>query len=220
MASDFLPLHPDMLDRDSTASDGALQRRLLTLLLAATAMLGLALGVSALVKDALEGSNRLSLVRDVKPTRTAAVKASDLTFPGALRDASPDADGDAGALDSAIVSDWRRGIPNPPQTRAQSKVSAARSALSGTQAAPDGGTFSVQVMSFRALGQAQELQSALTERGFSAYVTEVDLAGRGRFFRVRVGAYRSRFAATQAMKTLESQEKLPGFVVENAATSR
>ncbi len=218
MASDFLPAHPDALEHDPSASDGALQRRLLTLLLAATAMMGLALGVSALVKDALGSATRLSLVREAKPARTAAVNASDLSFPGALRDAAPEARLGDGDQEAATVSDWRRGIPSAPEAGARAKTSAAPAAL--TEAGPEGGTYSVQVMSFRALGPARELQSALTDRGFAAYVTEVDLADRGRFFRVRVGAYRSRFAATQAMKTLEHQEKLPGFVVENVAAAR
>jgi len=74
--------------------------------------------------------------------------------------------------------------------------------------------FSVQVGAFSEVSGAQQLADRLRSLEFAAYVAEVDLEGRaGARYRVRVGPFKTREAASDAAGRLHSEQRLPTWVL-------
>ena len=63
--------------------------------------------------------------------------------------------------------------------------------------------YTLQLSSFQDRAEAEAFLGSLRAAGFQAYVTEVDVGGKGTFYRVRHGAYRSAEAASDAKAELE-----------------
>jgi DedD protein len=63
--------------------------------------------------------------------------------------------------------------------------------------------FTLQLSSFQDRQEAAGLLSSLKAAGFPAYVTEINVGGKGTFYRVRYGSYRSADAANDARAELE-----------------
>jgi cell division septation protein DedD len=73
--------------------------------------------------------------------------------------------------------------------------------------------FSVQVGAFAEESGANQLADRLRAAGFGAYVVEVDTAGRaGAAFRVRVGPFPTRDAASAEAARLHAEQRLPTWV--------
>lgn len=74
--------------------------------------------------------------------------------------------------------------------------------------------FSVQVGAFSEASGARQLVDHLRSLDFAAYVAEVDLEGRaGARYRVRVGPFETRAAASDAAGKLHSDQRLPTWVL-------
>jgi cell division septation protein DedD len=74
--------------------------------------------------------------------------------------------------------------------------------------------FSVQVGAFSDASGARKLVQNLESLGFSAYVAEVDVEGRaGARYRVRVGPFSTRDAASAAAGKLHAEQRLPTWVL-------
>ena len=63
--------------------------------------------------------------------------------------------------------------------------------------------FTLQLSSFQDRQEADTFMAQLKAAGFSPYVTETDVGGKGTFYRVRFGSYRSSEAANDAKAELE-----------------
>jgi cell division septation protein DedD len=102
--------------------------------------------------------------------------------------------------------------PRDSLTRAASD--AAENAPSGP-AAPAGheGGYQLQVSSFRAQPEAETFAGQLRARGHKAYVVEAKVAGRGTWYRVRVGPFGSQQAAASYRAGFESREHVVPFIV-------
>jgi cell division protein FtsN len=71
-----------------------------------------------------------------------------------------------------------------------------------------GGTrYTLQLSSFQDRQEADAFLASLKAAGFQAYVTETDVGGKGTFYRVRFGSYRSAEAASDAKAELERVTK-------------
>lgn len=76
------------------------------------------------------------------------------------------------------------------------------------------GTYSMQVASYREREQAEKLVEKLSESGYrDVRLVEGEVAGRGTYYRVRVGRFASREAAERQGEDLLSQEGLEGLIV-------
>jgi len=109
------------------------------------------------------------------------------------------------------IEDKREPEPRRPAATAESKPKApsvARVSLS------QGGDYTIQVSSFRSMGQASELKGRLSKKGYAAYVQSVDLSDKGTWHRVRVGNYRDKEGAERVAGDLRSQESLPATVMK------
>ena len=80
------------------------------------------------------------------------------------------------------------------------------------QGAPGG--FQLQVSSFRKEKTAAGFAKRLRKRGHHAYIEAALVPGKGTWFRVRVGPFKSRYEAMNYRKEFERREHIVSFLVE------
>jgi cell division septation protein DedD len=85
-------------------------------------------------------------------------------------------------------------------------------ASAGAPAGHEGG-YQLQVSSFHTDGEAQAFADQLRARGHHAYVVEAHVPGRGTWFRVRIGPFTTRNAASQYRSDFEAREHVVPFLV-------
>jgi DedD protein len=76
------------------------------------------------------------------------------------------------------------------------------------------GGYQLQASSFRTEPEASAFATALRQRGHRAYVQSAQLAGRGTWYRVRVGPFKTQRDAVGYRAEFEKREHLVPFVVE------
>lgn len=166
--------------------------------------------------------------------RTTTALAAVRAVPGAKSEAK-NADT---ALDGAASPD--RGAPPPPTDRlavvplpaknivgSSPVVSRPRDTL--TQLAKEAssvttppveegraGGYQLQTSSFRDEQEAGVFATALRRRGHRAYVETATISGRGNWYRVRVGPFRSKAEAAAYRAEFEKKEHLVPFLIEPA----
>jgi cell division protein FtsN len=74
--------------------------------------------------------------------------------------------------------------------------------------------YSVQVGSFRAREEAEQLRQRLTQKGYPIWVQPSIVTGQGIWYRVRVGHFPDRASADRAAQRLASQERVSIMVTE------
>ena len=74
--------------------------------------------------------------------------------------------------------------------------------------------YSVQVGSFRARAQAEQLHGRLMQKGYPARIEASQILGKGVWYRVRVGHFAERAAADRTAQRLVSQEQLAVIVTD------
>jgi DedD protein len=67
--------------------------------------------------------------------------------------------------------------------------------------------FTLQLSSFQARSEAEAFLSATKSAGYQPYLVEADVSGKGTFYRVRLGSYRSLEAANDAKAEYEKAAK-------------
>jgi DedD protein len=93
-------------------------------------------------------------------------------------------------------------------------IAAAMPRLSGHAAARGSdGEFTLQVISYDSQPAAEAFASALRARGHEAFVTAGDVEGRGRYYRVRVGPFKSHGEAEDYRRAFEQRERMNTIVV-------
>jgi cell division septation protein DedD len=69
------------------------------------------------------------------------------------------------------------------------------------------GKFTLQLSSFQDKSEAEAFLSSMKTAGYQAYLTEAEVSGKGTFYRVRLGSFRSLDAATDAKAEYEKSAK-------------
>lgn len=89
-------------------------------------------------------------------------------------------------------------------------------------AAPAGhdGGYQLQVSSFHTQPEAEAFADQLRARGHKAYVLEAHVAGRGTWYRVRVGPFPTQHAAMQYRSSFEEREHVVPFIVPPETTAK
>jgi len=75
------------------------------------------------------------------------------------------------------------------------------------------GQFTVQVSAFQTSEEAEAYKSSLARKGYRPYVIPAEIPGKGTWYRVRVGRYDDKNAATEAKAQL-ALVNIPSFIVE------
>jgi DedD protein len=85
---------------------------------------------------------------------------------------------------------------------------ASGEARSDTKPAAEGkGRFTLQLSSFQDKAEAEAFLTATKSAGYQAYLTEAEVSGKGTFYRVRLGSYRSLDAANDAKTEYDKAAK-------------
>lgn len=79
------------------------------------------------------------------------------------------------------------------------------------------GEFTLQVISYDSQPAAEAFASALRARGHEAFVTIGEVEGRGRYYRVRVGPFKTKASADEYRRAFEQRERMNTIVVKRAA---
>lgn len=90
--------------------------------------------------------------------------------------------------------------PRPPD--GDTPKNAEKSAAAPQRKASPGGTFTVQVASAKERKEAEEIRKALVGKGYAAYIVETEIAGKGTWYRVRIGKAMDQGAASSLAATL------------------
>jgi len=75
------------------------------------------------------------------------------------------------------------------------------------------GDYTVQVSAFQTSEEAEAYKASLTRKGYEPYVIPAEIAGKGVWYRVRVGRYETKNKANEAKAQL-AMVNIPSFVVE------
>lgn len=109
---------------------------------------------------------------------------------------------------SPIVTRPRDTLTRAATDQGQITTAAAPSVPSGHE-----GGYQLQVSSFRTQAEANQFADQLRARSHKAYVVEAHVAGRGTWYRVRVGPFPSKQAAAAYRSSFETREHVVPFIV-------
>jgi cell division septation protein DedD len=176
------------------------------------------------------------------PVAQTNLAARDVTFPSMLSDdakpttalaalsnASGNAASSAGATPTLPppATDVIPVVPLPAQNVLEASPVVTRPRDDLTRAANDAqasgegvqapaghdGAYQLQVSSFKTREEADAFSQQLRVRGHKAYVLEAKVAGRGTWYRVRVGPFPTQAAASSYRSSFEAKEHVVPFVV-------
>jgi hypothetical protein len=101
----------------------------------------------------------------------------------------------------------------PPQKKTSATVSPRQNVTRKNQQRPSPGQFTVQLASFKELASAKKFAARFKDSKPQATIRQVDLTGKGRWYRVQVGELSSRAEATALAKRFTKKYRLQAFVV-------
>jgi cell division septation protein DedD len=112
--------------------------------------------------------------------------------------------------------------PRDPMTKTASDAADINTPPAATAASGHDGGWQLQVSSFKTESEAEQFADQLRARGHKAYTQEAKVTGRGTWWRVRVGPFSSKQAATAYRATFEQKEHVVPFVIapEKSADKR
>ncbi len=106
-------------------------------------------------------------------------------------------------------------VTRPRDSLTRAANDAAQIASPAQPSAPPGreGGYQLQVSSFRSQAEADQFAGQLRARGHKAYVVEAHVAGRGTWYRVRIGPFSTQQTAASYRASFEEREHVVPFIV-------
>ena len=195
-----------------------------------------ALEAAAREESALTTDRKAATAAEAKPTRATGLDEPDEAAPAAppkltaaVQEATDD-DEDAQYLrqleqlrEEGVVRPMPAGMTATAANRKLQKV--ARHDTLVAQALPkpnsqpraragEDGEFTLQVISYDTNAAAQAFANGLRSKGHEAFVASGDVDGRGRYYRVRIGPFKTKQQADAYRHTFEAQERMNTIVVK------
>ena len=96
----------------------------------------------------------------------------------------------------------------------QKNTSRGNYGLEDSSLSSDNRGFVIQVGAFRKIARAENLQRALMDKGYDAYLEKRNLPEFGLFHRVRIRGYTSLAAAKEEMERLQQKEGLDAIIIK------
>lgn len=94
--------------------------------------------------------------------------------------------------------------------------SGMKEALARAAQLPDpavkGGAFTLQLSAFQDKQEADRFMARLRDRGYAPYIVTAEVAGKGTWYRVRMGTFASKDAATRYLSDFKRETQLDAFV--------
>lgn len=91
------------------------------------------------------------------------------------------------------------------------KEAIARATQHPTEAAP-GGAFTLQLSAFQTREEADRFAARLRDRGYAPYIVAAEVPKKGTWYRVRMGSFPSKDAATRYLTDFKRETQLDAFV--------
>lgn len=96
-----------------------------------------------------------------------------------------------------------------------SSVTAAIARAQVPQEAAEGGQFTLQLAASQEKSEAESYVSKLRAKGYAPFITEAEVPGRGKWYRVRMGSFPTREAANRYLADFRRETALDAFVAPN-----
>jgi DedD protein len=106
-----------------------------------------------------------------------------------------------------------RAAPVAGESALKDAFARAEQVLPPSGAAP--GAFSLQLAASQSRSEAERYVLGLRNRGYAPFIQEADVPGRGMWYRVRMGSFPSREAATAYLVDFKRETNLDAFVTHN-----
>lgn len=111
----------------------------------------------------------------------------------------------------------RRAEVKTVSARAPAKERSLRETISRIERKPtaehaEAGRFTLQVSATQARPEAERLMSRLKDKGYSPFMVQAQVPGRGRWYRVRLGNFATKDAATGYLADFRRETRLDAFV--------
>lgn len=105
-------------------------------------------------------------------------------------------------------------VPTRTATPAGSglKEAIARATTPRPAEAVPGGAFTLQLSAFQTREEADRFAGRLRDRGYAPYIVAAEVANKGTWYRVRMGSFPSRDAATRYLSDFKRETQLDAFV--------
>jgi cell division septation protein DedD len=141
-----------------------------------------------------------------KTDRTDKGDKTDRTDKGEARNDRTDRSERADRADKGEARGDRSERADKPEARSD-KIEARSDRADGKPSVEARVRFTLQLSSFQDRAEADAFLATMKSAGFQPYVTEADVSGKGTFYRVRLGSYRSLEAANDAKAEFEKSAK-------------
>ncbi|MDM8522572.1 SPOR domain-containing protein [Desulfococcaceae bacterium HSG8] len=140
-----------------------------------------------------------------RPEKTAKIKKSPQEEKIRIPEAAP-------KIKKKSPQEEKIRIPEPTRkAEKKEKPKAARTERASKSAAPER-DITIQVASFRKSEDADRMKARLKKKGYAAYVASGEIPGKGVFYRVRVGYFRTR-AEGRITRNRLKREKFKTFFI-------
>jgi DedD protein len=145
-----------------------------------------------------------------KPTETKAAEPKPEPKPAETKVAESKPAPTPGKVEPAPV-------PTRTTTPAQGsglKEAIARATQRPTEAVP-GGAFTLQISAFQNRPEAERFAAKLRDRGYAPYIVTAEVPNKGTWYRVRMGSFPSKDAASRYLTDFKRETQLQAFVAAN-----
>ncbi len=210
-------------------------RQVVSLLAAGIVVLGAVFTLGVLVGQKLAGSQRTDRAPDLLSAldqKSAALEraraAPALTFQEELTADAGKAQAVAKARPEAVAKAEtpKAEPPKPVEKKAETPAKPADAGAIATRTAapaapaaakPPAGTaasgaFTLQLGASPNREDAERMVSRLREKGYAPYITTAEVPGKGTYYRVRMGSFATREAATRYLEDFRRETKTEAFV--------
>ncbi|NTX13690.1 SPOR domain-containing protein [Myxococcus sp. CA051A] len=103
-----------------------------------------------------------------------------------------------------------------PTRTTQKEGGGMKDAIARAAQLPDpavkGGAFTLQLSAFQDKQEADRFMARLRDRGYAPYIVTAEVAGKGTWYRVRMGTFASKDAATRYLSDFKRETQLDAFV--------
>jgi cell division septation protein DedD len=101
----------------------------------------------------------------------------------------------------------------PAKAKPAAEVDPDAAARTGLARGPaQSGEFTVQVSAYQSMAEASAFMASLKRKGFAPFVVKAEIAGKGTWYRVRIGRFVSEADATRAKAILAAAD-VPAWVL-------
>ncbi|HEY1086200.1 MAG TPA: SPOR domain-containing protein, partial [Archangium sp.] len=110
--------------------------------------------------------------------------------------------------------------PEPVATRTvDGGGSSLKEAFGKAQKAPENtaadGSWTVQLSAYQDRGEADRFAAGLRDKGYAPYIVEATIAGKGTWYRVRMGRFGSKDAASRYKEDFQRETAMNAIVTQN-----